>query len=266
MRATALQPRSPAAVVVVVAALCAAFFAGFSTPARADIRIFVTPIHNEADLEIGRTLTRATETALKAAIPDAEIVTPAALDTAIEMNAVRDCVGSTGSDGTDSCLTELADAVDVDYIARPHLGRIGDDLVLTLSILDGRRAVVLAQGLRRVSARDPAELLDVVTGLAKEVARGADLRSTRRRPVPLAPIVVSAGGVVAVGLGALALGVRGGLAGDYERARLDRSQAQAFELIDQPFLWGGIGLVVVGGGVALSGASVAVWSIVSEAE
>ncbi len=232
------------------------------------MRIFVTPILNDADLEISRTLTKATETALQAAVPNAEIVTPAALDSAIEVSTVRDCVGPSGGGhadaAADSCLSELADAVDVDFIARPHLGRVGDDLVLTLSILDGHRAVVLAQGMRRVRAATPAALLDVVPELAIAVARDADLRAHGVRPLPVVPIVVGVSGLAGAGLGAAALVIRGSMSGDYEHARLDRGQAQAYELIDAPFLWGGVGLAVVGGVVALGGSGLAVWTILSE--
>ncbi|MDP2340276.1 MAG: hypothetical protein Q8O67_04910 [Deltaproteobacteria bacterium] len=257
MRATAVR----FLVVVVVAA--------FSPEVLAGARIFVTPILNDTNPGSSQTLSRAVETAVKAALPDAEIVTTSALDTAIEMSTMRDCVGSAGpDDGADSCLSELADAIDVDYIARPHLGRVGRELVLTLSLLDGRRAVVLAQGHRRVAMDSPGALLDVVNGLAKEVVRAADLRSDRPRArvVPITPIIAAGGGVVGVGVGALALGVRGSLSGDYERARLDRGQAQFYELIDAPFLWGGIGLVVVGGVVALAGGGIAVLTVVNEGE
>jgi hypothetical protein len=260
VRATAV----PFLFVVVVA--------GFSPAVFADVRVFVTPILNEADPEISQTLSRSTESALKAAIADVEIVTTAALDTAIELSTMRDCVGSAGVDegGADSCLSELADAIDVDFIARPHLGRVGDELVFTLSLLDGHRAVVLAQGQRRVNADAPARLLDVVNDLAKEVAKEASLhRSSDRRSarvVPLTPIMVAGGGVVGVGVGAVALGIRGAMSGDYERARLDRGAAQLYETIDAPFLWGGIGLVVIGGATALLGGGLAVFNVINEGE
>ncbi len=256
-----------ATLVVVLATLL------FADAAAARVRILVTPIRDSGagGDETAKTLTRAVETALAGAVKDVEIVTPAALDTAIEIESARDCVGPKESDDSkvvSSCLSELADAIDVDVIARPSLGRIGSELVLTLTLLDGERAVVVAQGQRRADKDSPEALLDQIPGLAKEVAKDADLviAGKRKRAVPVGAIVVAGSGAVVAGLGVGALAVRGVYSGDYERGALDRDEARAYEFIDVPFLIGGIGAVVVGGVTALVAGGVAVWSAVSPEE
>ncbi len=243
--------------------------AGGAGGARAGLRILVTPIvaaegADSSEVERNRTLTRSVETALRAAIPDVEIVTPAALDAAIELETVRDCVDA---EVTGSCLTELADAVDVDYIARPHLGRVGDELVLTLALLDGHRALVVAQGQRRARADRPADLLDAIDALAVALAAdaklGAAASSTRGGGLPMVPIAASVGGAVVAGVGATLLIVRGSIAGPYDAGDLALEDARGYEAINRPFLIGGIGAVVVGTLVTLGGAGLAVWAVVA---
>ena len=254
---------------------------------RGNVRILVAPIAATGDRdddEMGKTLTRAVETALGAAVKDVEIVTPAALDTAVEINLARECASFSGDDGDhgaangkgaadgkgagDSCLSELADAVDVDVIARPSLGRLGSELVLTLTLLDGDKAVVVAQGLRRADKGAPEALLDQIPGLAKDVARDADLATVarRRRAVPGAAIGTALVGVVVVGVGVGALAVRGLFSGDYASGRLDVNGARAYESIDAPFLYGGIGAVGVGSATALVAGGVAIWSVIAPEE
>lgn len=253
---------------VVLVAVCFWAVCLFAGSAQAATRILVTPIPGSAKDDTARTLTRAVETAIAAAVDEGEIVTPQALDTAVEIAAARDCVGDDNSAVVSSCLSELADAIDVEFIARPSLGRLGSELVLTLTLLDGARAVVVAQAQRRADASSPEALLDQIPGLAKEVAKAADIAATgkKKRTVPVAAIGVSVGGAVVAAVGAVALGVRGSLAGDYEDGDLDRDDARAYEAIDAPFLFGGIGSVVVGGAVALAGAGFAVWSVIAPEE
>lgn len=258
------------ATAVVVASL---FCALVAPAAQASVRVLVTPIvagDDEAARESARTLTRSVETALRAAIDDVEIVTPAALDTQVELSVARECVAGLSDDAgaVSTCMTELADAIDVDYIARPHLGRLGQELVLTLSLIAGDRAIVVAQGQRRADASSPEALLDQIPGLARAVADDADLGHVRRsgRVVPVVPIVVAGSGLVVVGAGVVGLAIRGSLSGPYGRGELGRNDARLYEGIDGPFLIGGIAAVVVGGVAAVGGAGFAIWSVVGTEE
>ena len=238
-----------------------------AAPAAAS-RLFVTPIGFPSDAELARTLTRAVETAVVEAIPGADVTTTAALDTAVELQVIRECV-SDQEQG--SCISEIAQAVDVDFVVRPHLGQVGSELVLTLSVLDGNKATVLAQGNRRTALGDPARLLDVIPGLVREVADGAGLPTAPGRtdkppadaaldtglhkPLPALPLALALVGVVGAGLG---VGLQAwALVQGYRRsqAELSAEDAAAIEQVGPAGLVGGSVLLLGGIGCAGLGGS-----------
>jgi hypothetical protein len=222
-------------------------------------RVLVLPVGGDVDASTSVTLGRAVETAVQAALPNDEIMTPASLQTSMEVSQLRDC---TADEAVGACVSELADAANADVVVRPHLGRLGDEMLLTMTLTAGSSARLLAQAQRRVEADRPSGLLDVIPGLVRQTVGDAGLGRTGPRPAPIVPIGVAVGGAVGAGLGVIVLAVRGTVADDYQSGDLDRGSAGAFEVLGGPALLGGGALVVAGTLVALGGAGVAVWSIV----
>jgi hypothetical protein len=231
-----------------------ALVVALAAPAQAT-RIFVAPVQAD-DAAVATTWGAAVESALHEALPGVELVTRQALDAVVAVENARDCLAV---DGVTSCLSELADALDVDFLARASYGRLGAQHVLTVSLVDGRRAVVVAQGQR--SAVDPEVLWETVPGLVREVLEGAGLLA--RPPSLLGPGVVVGAGVGVALLGAGAWLLREELAPAYAAGRFDRSQARLFEAVEAPMLYGGLGAVVVGSVVALVGVGLGAWIVAS---
>jgi hypothetical protein len=228
---------------VVAAAPAVAGSVGAGPAPKRPPRIYVAPVQAPGVDDAAaatRTLGSAIEVALHDAVPGAELVTGASLDAVVQVNDARDCLAV---DGVASCLSELADALDVDYLARPQYGRLGSEHVLSLSLIDGRRAVVVAQAQR--VAGDVVLLLDAIPGLARDIAADAGLV---RPPSPLAVAAAVAGvGVVVGGAGAIALGVQELARDEYLLGNLDAGPAGVFEATELSVLYGG--LVAVGVGV-----------------
>lgn len=272
MRATAVDvvpfaPRPLRGRALLVSAFALAFFA-VAPNAWAQTRILVLPVQAPADTPedaaTAQTLTRAIETSLGSAAV-VQIVTPAAVSATLELEAQRQCLGG---DPSASCVTELADAVDVDFVARAQLGRLGSEYVLTLALIDGDDAIVAAQGQRRAESDNPSALLDQIPSLCKEVAADAELstKQKRRRSAPVVPLAVAGVGAAVAGLGVGAVVVRGVFVDDFNRGRLDRTGAVLFDALDEPLLYGGLGAIVVGGLTALGAGGYAVWTVVAPEE
>jgi len=222
-------------------------------------RVLVLPVGGDVDPSMAVTLGRAVETAVRDALPNDEIMTAASLQTSVEVSQLQDC---TSDEAVGACVSELADAANADLVVRPHLGRLGDELLLTMTLTAGSSARLLSQAQRRVEADRPSGLLDVIPGLVRQSVGDAGLGRVGPRPAPIVPIGVAVGGAVGAGLGVIVLAVRAGAAEKYDGADLDRGSAVAFEVLGGPALVGGGALVVAGTLVALGGAGVAVWSIV----
>jgi len=56
-----------------------------------------------------------------------------------------------GCDESSSCVAEIAGALGVDFVAALDVGRFGEVYILSLKILETRRATVLARGKRKVA-------------------------------------------------------------------------------------------------------------------
>ncbi len=252
MRAT-----SPHAVIV----LCCLLLSSSSSSARA-LRVLVTPLVGDGDSSVQQTLTRAVETAIARALPRAEVISATTIETSVALSQLRDCANDVAAS---SCWTDIADAANAEIVVRPHLGRLGDELVLSLSVLEGPTARLLSQGQRRVRADSPAGLLDVIPRLVRDVATDAYLLQPRvNKGPPVAPIAVAVvGAVVAVG-GAAALWVRNVDGINYENGDANRDDATWYEDNEAALLIGGVGAVVVGGVMAAVGAIVAVVGATSE--
>lgn len=133
--------------------------------------IFVGPVPGDSDSS--RALTSAIETAILKTALDANVVTPRALDSQLEIDLAKACV----TDGDDAaCVVNFAQALGVDYVVQSRLGRLGDLSLLTIAIYDGKKAGLLAQGVRRAPSHRPDVLLDGVDGLVAELALAANLR------------------------------------------------------------------------------------------
>lgn len=245
--------RLPLPVLVLVMATVQA------APALAE-RVLVLPVGGEVDSATSTTLGRAVETAVRDTLPAAEVMSAATLETSIGMSRLQDCALD---EAVGACVAEIADAANADVVVRPHLGRLGDEYVLTVTMTGGSSARLLGQGLRRVPVARPAALLDVIPGLIERTAVDAGL-ARERREVSAAAIAVAVGGAVATGVAVGGLGLRAVAGAEYDQGNLDRGQAGAYEALQQPALYGSTVVVIIGGLAALGGTAAAVWPLVQE--
>ena len=222
-------------------------------------RILVLPVAGDGDASRSATLGRAIETAVRDALPDEEVMTTASLQTSVEVSQLQDCVSD---EAVGACVSELADAANADIVVRPHLGRLGDELLLTMTVTAGSSARLVAQGQRRVDAGHPSDLLDVIPGLARQTIADAGLGGVGAWTAPIVPMVVAVGGAVGIGLGLVVLKLRDQAATQYASGELSRASARDFETYGPTILVGGVGLVVAGALSTLGGAGFAVWSVV----
>ena len=220
--------------------LLVSLYASSSWAAR-PVRVLVAPVASEDDPGSAATLSQEIATAVREASADIDVVTTSAIDTKIAL-------GCLSGDDT-ACIVELADSAGVDAVIRSHVGHVGRETVLTLAVIDGKHARVLAQGSRRVAANNTAHLLDVLPDLASEVLRKAKLIE-RSLAAPIA--LTSVGGVVAVGA---AIGVAASAVWtlNYNNASLTRADARTYEAL-APVAWiGSVAGLVAGAAVATVG-------------
>lgn len=202
--------------------------------------MYVTPTQAK-DPTTARIVDGATGAALAKALPDVEVVSADVLSAVTEVEAARQCLAV---EATSSCLSELAGALDVDYLVRVQVASLDHQLVLTLVLIDGRQVRVVGQGQRMARKGNHAALLSSLPGLVREVASSAGLPTS---PSPyVTPAVVGGVGVVVAGAGAAVLAGRGVASGAYADGALSRDDAVRFEQLDVPLLAGGIGAAVVG--------------------
>lgn len=224
-------------------------------PAANATRLLVAPLPGEANGGFAAVLSRAVESAALDRLQDVEVVTPGALEQKLELDMVKACTG----DGDDAaCVVEFAAAMGVDYVLRQRLSEVKGDLHLTLSLYDGARAQLVAQGTRAAPADAPDRLLEQVPALVVEIARKA------RMPVAEDDGGPSVAGAALLGTGALglALGVLGAsgsalLDAQYFDAQLDRDGARTWEGA-RLFAYGAAGATAVAG-VALLTTGVLLW-------
>ena len=171
---------------------------------------------NGSRAELGPLLT---EVALSELTRDGccELITQADLALVLGFERQQQVLGCSESN---TCLAELAGAMNAQYLLVGQIGRLGDRLRVDLKLVDTKSArAVFRQG--EFAANEDA-LADAVLGLVRGAAR-------LLRPAPPAPVVVvkagpsrvpavlMLGGAVALGAGALGLGLSAN--GDYQRLK-----------------------------------------------
>jgi hypothetical protein len=186
------------------------------------------------------------ETAILDRIPSLSVVTPRSLGDKVEIDLIKACQGNDDA----SCTAQFSEALGVELVLRPSLSRLGDVLILTLSLYDTRSAAVLSQGQRQAARDQPEELLSQIPGLVEEIGTraGLEVRREVKKPFPTAAVAA-----VSVG-GALVLG-GAGLAGfalwqelRYQGAELSRDDAASWESA-RLLVVGGAALVGLAGSV-----------------
>lgn len=141
-----------------------------------------------------------------------QVIGPDEIQSLVGLEKERQLLGCSDS----SCVTEIAGALGVDRALMGSVGRLGDALLLNLSLVDVPHARVVARVGRRATSRDSLEpLLDVVPAMLREMARddGHPLR-----PAPKA--MMFEGSIAATGAVDLAPLFSGGSPGGYGGLRL----------------------------------------------
>lgn len=205
----------------------AALAIALAAPSARATRLLIAPLPGEAQGGVAALLSRAVETAALEQLPDVVVVTPGAIEQKLELDLARACNG----DGDDAaCVVEFAAALNADFVLRQRLSEAQGALHLTLSVYDGARAELIAQGTRSAPAGEVERLAEQIPGLVVDVANKAHL------PVVAAHAGPSLAGIALVGTGAagLALGALGAggtllVEAQYLDARLDRDGARAWE-------------------------------------
>lgn len=238
-----------------------------AAPAGAATRVLLTDVGADDGLDpaTASTLNRVFEGEVRRTVPDVELVTFRAVRTNLEVAEMADCLGD---EEAAACATELGNALGVDLVATPRLGRLGSVRVLTLSVYRLGDATVAGQSTRRTEGNDAA-LLDEVRPLVEEAFSTTGLRVVRAAPAEVAqkeeaseptiwPWVLGGAGV---GLGALAVGggllVHGGswltLQLPYEAGLANRDVARIWESSAVFFVATGWALYAIGGVAAATG-------------
>jgi hypothetical protein len=212
-------------------------------------RVLVAPVSGDNDAATRETLGHAIEARVAHAMPSSEIVSTTTIENASELAALRDCVGD---DVAAACLSEVAGAANAEIVVRSHLGSIGDELVLSVSVLDATTSKVLGQGQRRVERTRAATLLDRTPELVDEALRASG--HFEGPAVSVVPAVVTVVGGAALTAGVVAWAVFGLRTAAYNNAELTADDAAAFEQARTPLVLGATALTVVGGGVLVAGA------------
>jgi hypothetical protein len=214
------------------------------------------------------TLNRMLEGEVARGVPDVELVTLRAVRANLEVAEMADCLGD---EEAAECAAELGNAMGVDLIANPHLGRLGSQVVMTLSIYRLGDATVAGQATRHTD--DAGLLLSEVRPLVEEAFGMTGLRVLEQQATPVersepapAPerassllpwIVAGAGfglGGATVVTGAVIHGIGlVGLAGPYERGELGRDEAKLWEDTAPAWLITPWVLYGVGGTLAIAG-------------
>jgi hypothetical protein len=236
--------------------------------AAAETRVLLTEVPPEDELSASsaRTLNRVLEGEVRRVLPDVELVTFRAVRANLEVAEMADCLGD---EQAAACATELGNALGVELIAAPRVGRIGSQLVLTLSVYRLGDATVAGQSTRRTDG-DEAALLDEARPAVEEAFATTGLRVARAPDAPepepgptIWPWLVGGAGI---GTGVLAaaagLVVHAGagllLALPYESGVASRDAARFWE--DSAVVWIGAGYTLYGVGVlaAVSGVALGV--------
>ena len=190
-------------------------------------RMLVAPMPGEANGGLPAVVARAVESAALNHLPDVEVVTPGALEQKLELDLARSCAGE-GDDA--ACVVEFASALGVDYVLRQRLSQVGGATHLTLSLYDGARPQLLAQGSRSAASDDADHLLDQIPALLVEVAKKARLPvDDAQAGLPVLGLALVGGGAVGLALGALGAGASALVDAQYFDAKLYRDSSRTWE-------------------------------------
>jgi hypothetical protein len=218
-------------------------------------RVLVAPVSGDDDATTRETLGHAIERSVAQAMPGSEIVSTTTIENASELAALRDCIGD---DVAAACLSEVAGAANAELVVRSHLGHFGDELVLSVSVLDGTSSKVLGQGQRRVERSRAAALLDRTPALVEEALRASG--HFEGRPWAVVPVVVTALSGASLTAGVAVWVVFAVRAVPYANAELTAAEAAAFEQDRVPLVASATALTVVGAGGVLVGS----WMLAQE--
>ncbi|MEW5847600.1 MAG: hypothetical protein AB2A00_02260 [Myxococcota bacterium] len=98
-----------------------------------------------------------------------------------------------------SCIAEIAGALGADQILSVSLTKVASSMLLTLRLLDARRAQVLAYVTERVKAGDEEQVIDLVRPAVRRLVTPAD-EAAERNPTGKALLGAGVSGVVVSGV------------------------------------------------------------------
>jgi hypothetical protein len=178
----------------------------------------------------------------------------------------------------DSCLAELAGAMNARLVASGYVGRLGSLYVVNLSVFDAQAARAVARAnVEAERVEDLGAKVESAVDAMRKSLPIAKAKRARKGGPPVLPLALTAGGGVGFVVGAVALGIGGALFAGQQSARgeLD-SSADAYDAsesgagddlaakneayADAREIYSTIGVPLVVGGalVAAAGATVAI--------
>lgn len=102
------------------------------------------------------------------ALNAAQIVTSSELSAVLGVEREKELLGCS----TNSCLAELAGALNVDQIITGSLAKIGQSWILQVNRVDAKNGTAVASATRRKKGGDVDDVLDDLPGVAKELFAG----------------------------------------------------------------------------------------------
>ncbi len=155
-----------------------------------------------------------------------------------------------GCDENAACMTEIAAALGVDLVATADIGHLGSVNVMTLKVIDVKRATVIARGQQTLTG--DSAVVAAANALAAEVSAAVGM------PVAAPSRAIRGVAVTAMIVGAVALAVGGGLGLSVRSKTTDlrsnaRSGQEAQDLINTINSTGKIANALLIGGGAVAG-------------
>jgi hypothetical protein len=182
---------------------------------RDDVRVLVLDLSGDVDEESRRTITALV--AKEIARADLPVVSGDDLRKMIELEGQKQ---ENGCAGDESCLADIAGAMNARLVVSGFVGRLGSLIVVNLSLFDAQSA--RSHGRATVEAENLEDLPKKLGPAVRELVADFMPKPT----VGLGPMVLGAGGVLA-GVGVVAGGLAGLFAVQHQQARAALLQTSA---------------------------------------
>ena len=176
-----------------------------------------------------------------------EVISAGEMKTLVDVEASKQSIGDCDPASAQACLAEIAGALGADYVVAGNVGKLGDSVVINVSLLDSKTAEAVARDTITAPTLD-----DALVSLGGSMDKLADALRARLDTPSVSPTLLVGGALAGVGV------VVGGVGGvwsamsEYTLESRDGKPADKQTALDNRALslgalGVGVGLVVAGG-------------------